>query len=102
MSRIEQEKRTVEQMIRLYCRKKEGNDTLCPSCVVLLEYALTRLSRCPFGEKKETCRVCSVHCYKPEMKERMRVVMRWAGPRMILYHPKAAILHVWREYIRKK
>lgn len=29
MSRIEQEKQTVEQMIRLYCRKKEGNETLC-------------------------------------------------------------------------
>ena len=27
MSRIENEKKTVEQMIRLYCRLKEGNRT---------------------------------------------------------------------------
>ena len=47
MSRIEKEKQTVEQMIRLYCRKKEGNGTLCPQCRELLEYAQTRLSRCP-------------------------------------------------------
>lgn len=52
MSRIEQEKQTVEQMIRLYCRKKEGNETLCPQCREVLEYAHARLSRCPFGEKK--------------------------------------------------
>ena len=31
-SRIAQEQRTVAQMIRLYCRKKEGNRELCPQC----------------------------------------------------------------------
>ena len=101
MSRIEKEKQTVEQMIRLYCRKKEGNGTLCPQCRELLEYAQTRLSRCPFGDGKSTCRICTVHCYKPEMRERMRVVMRWAGPRMLFYHPVAAIRHLWQEYIRR-
>lgn len=97
-SRIEQEKQTAEQMIRLYCRRKEGNKTLCPRCRELLEYAHARLSRCPFGQEKPTCRLCTVHCYKPEMKERMRAVMRYAGPRMLLYHPIAAIRHLWKEY----
>lgn len=97
-SRIEQEKKTAEQMIRLYCRRKEGNKELCPRCRELLEYAHARLSRCPFGEEKSTCRLCTVHCYKPEMKERMRAVMRYAGPRMLLYHPIAAIRHLWKEY----
>lgn len=73
-------------MIRLYCRRKEGNKELCPQCLELLEYARTRLSRCPFGENKTTCRLCPVHCYKPEMKKRMQEVMRYAGPRMLLYH----------------
>ena len=86
-SRIEQEKQTVERMVRLYCRKKEGNKQLCPRCEELLGYARIRLSRCPFGENKSTCRQCSIHCYKPKMKERMREVMRYAGPRMLLYHP---------------
>ena len=102
MSRIEQEKQTVEQMIRLYCRKKEGNETLCLQCREVLEYAHARLSRCPFGEKKGTCRLCTIHCYKPEMRERMREIMRWAGPRMLLYHPVAAIRHLWQEDIRKQ
>ena len=98
-SRIEQEKQTVERMVRLYCRKKEGNKQLCPRCEELLGYARIRLSRCPFGENKSTCRQCSIHCYKPEMKERMRKVMRYAGPRMLLYHPVAALCHLWQEYV---
>ncbi|ADV43601.1 nitrous oxide-stimulated promoter family protein [Bacteroides helcogenes] len=97
-SRIKQEQQTVEQMIRLYCRRHEGNEELCSQCQELLEYAQARLSRCPFGEKKTTCKLCPVHCYKPEMKGRMRKVMRYAGPRMLLYHPLAVIRHLWRDF----
>ena len=95
--RIAQEKATVELMIRLYCRRKEGNPTLCPARSELLSYTLNRLDRCPFGPKKTTCRKCPVHCYSNEMRERIRTVMRWAGPRMLLYHPFAAIRHLIRE-----
>ena len=97
MNRIDEEKRVVEQMIRLYCRKQEGNKVLCPECQVLLQYAIARLEHCKFGEKKTTCKKCPIHCYRPQMKEQMRKVMRWAGPRMILYHPIAAIKHIIRE-----
>ena len=97
MSRIEEEKKTVEQMIRLYCRLKEGNCTLCEECAALLEYAHKRLDHCKFGEKKSTCRKCPVHCYKPVMREKMCEVMRFAGPRMMWHHPIDAIKHLWRE-----
>ena len=80
----------------------EENETLeeC-ACRELEEYACKRLSHCPFGEEKPTCRLCTVHCYKPQMKERMKKVMRYAGPRMLLYHPIAAVRHLWREYFSK-
>lgn len=97
MSRIAQEKRIVEQMIRLYCRRKEGNTELCAECRALLEYAHRRLEHCPWGEKKKTCRLCPAHCYKRDMRERMRRVMRYAGPRMLWYHPMAALRHGWHE-----
>ena len=97
MKRIKEEQRVVEQMIRLYCRKKEGNNELCPGCQELLQYATERLERCRFGEDKPTCKKCPIHCYRPLMKRRMCEVMRWAGPRMIWYHPVAAIKHVIRE-----
>ena len=97
MKRIKEEQHVVEQMIRLYCRKKEGNNELCPGCQELLQYATERLERCRFGEDKPTCKKCPIHCYRPLMKRRMCEVMRWAGPRMIWYHPVAAIKHVIRE-----
>jgi hypothetical protein len=97
MSRIAHEKKTVEQMIRLYCRLKEGNRTLCPDCQALMEYAHKRLDYCKFGERKSTCRKCPVHCYKPDMRTRMQEVMRFAGPRMMLYHPLEALRHLWQE-----
>ena len=42
VSRIAHEKKTVELMIRLYCRKKEKNKTLCTDCEELLRYAPSR------------------------------------------------------------
>ncbi|MCI9284624.1 MAG: nitrous oxide-stimulated promoter family protein [Muribaculaceae bacterium] len=94
MTHIEREQRTVEQMIQIYCRHKEGNNELCPDCMALLEYARVRLSKCPFGDDKSSCRACTVHCYRTDMRERIKAVMRYAGPRMILYHPMAAFRHL--------
>ena len=74
-TRIRQEQEIVEQMVRLYCRQKEGHTELCPDCKELLQYAHARLSRCPFGEKKTTCRLCPVHCYKPDMRKKMQEVI---------------------------
>jgi len=92
--RIRYEQHTVELMIRLYCSHREGNKTLCPVCRELMQYAFARLEHCPFGERKTTCRRCPIHCYKADMKELMRKVMRFSGPRMLWYHPVAAIRHL--------
>ncbi len=97
LSRIEEEKRVIAQMIHLYCQKKEGNKEMCPSCRNLMEYAMLRLDKCPFGEKKSTCKQCPVHCYKKEMREKMCEVMRYSGPRMMIYHPLDALRHLVRE-----
>lgn len=94
-SKREREKRTVALMIRLYCRRKHGAaKKLCPECEALTQYALLRSDKCPFTETKSFCSNCRVHCYKPEMRERIREVMRFSGPRMLLYHPVTAARHV--------
>lgn len=93
-SHIAQEKETAEMMIRLYCRKKEKNDNLCPDCRELLHYARARLEHCPFGEDKDSCKKCTVHCYKPAMRERMRQIMRFSGPKMLFHAPGKAIRHL--------
>lgn len=97
MTRIEREKATVARMIALYCRKKEGNGELCPACKGLEEYARQRLDRCPHGNTKPACKKCTVHCYKPAMRQRMRAVMRFAGPRMLFYYPSEAIRHLFKK-----
>ena len=58
------------------------------------EYARARSDKCPFMEEKTFCSNCKVHCYKPEMREKIRQVMAFAGPRMLFVHPGAAIRHV--------
>lgn len=91
----QREKDMVNDMIALYCRKKHGaRDGLCPACAALAAYAEQRSDRCPFMETKTFCSNCSVHCYKPEMREKIREVMRFSGPRMLFVHPVAAIRHV--------
>lgn len=32
--------------------------------------------------------------YKPAMREQIRAVMRWAGPRMLPVHPVLSVKHV--------
>lgn len=96
----EQEKKTVGLMIAIYCRHKHKSpDGLCEECREMKEYAHHRLDKCTFGEQKPTCEKCPIHCYKPAMKEKVRLVMRYAGPRMIFYHPVLAIKHLLK---RKK
>lgn len=91
----EREKKMVSEMIALYCRKKHGTKgTLCPECAALSLYARQRSDKCPFMETKTFCSNCKVHCYKPEMREKIRAVMLFSGPRMIFHHPVAAIRHV--------
>ncbi len=99
----EKEIKTVALMIRLYCRDVHGTKgkALCPECDALLEYARQQRVRCPHGENKPFCSNCPIHCYKAEMRERMRAVMRYAGPRMLLSHPILALRHL-AETIRRK
>lgn len=82
-------------MLGIYCRGQHGGRReLCDACRELLEYALARLDRCPFQELKTTCAKCPVHCYRPDMRQRVREAMRFAGPRMLYRHPVLAVLHL--------
>lgn len=91
----EKEKKLVSQMIALYCKKQHGyKQGLCAECEKLDSYARQRSDKCPFMETKTFCSNCKVHCYKPEMREKIRQVMRFSGPRMIFSHPVAAVSHV--------
>ena len=56
-------------MIALYCHKKHHT------------------------KKGELCEECE-KLYAPEMKEKIRDMMKFSGPRMLLYNPVLAIKHI--------
>ncbi len=89
-----QERDTLQAMIRLYCRQNHSPDPLCKECSLIWSYAEERLDKCPFGVEKPTCQNCTVHCYNPLMRQRIKEIMRYAGPRMIWHHPVMAIRHL--------
>ena len=90
--------KTIDAMIGMYCRHHHhGELPLCSDCAHLRDYAARRLQRCVFGDDKPNCADCVVHCYRAEMRERIRAVMRWAGPRMALRHPILTLAHLLAE-----
>ena len=102
--RRDREKRTISQMVALYCADNHDaaartetahcGEAVCPSCASIDAYAVLRTERCRKMDVKTSCDECEHHCYKPEERERIRAVMRYAGPRMLKKHPLAAIRHL--------
>ena len=95
--RIKREKKTIDKMVHIYCKAHHGtkSDEICPECNEFLQYAFTRLDRCPFQEEKSTCGKCLVHCYQPQLREKAKEIMRYSGPRMLLHSPRLALHHLF-------
>lgn len=92
---MKRETRTIEVMIQIYCKDHHiGNKELCEECTGLYGYALKKIERCSFKDNKPACSQCHIHCYEPAMRERIRQVMRYSGPKMPLRHPILAIRHL--------
>lgn len=99
----EKEKKLIPVMIKKYCKGKHKRERkaqglkrgeVCAACKELTEYALFRLDKCPFKVNKKFCSFCRIHCYKPEMRGKIKAVMRYSGPRMLFSHPVFALSHV--------
>ena len=85
---MNREVKTVKAMIDIYCRLHHDSvASTCSECQQLLDFSLERLNRCPFGAGKPNCADCKIHCYRPDMRERIRTVMRFSGPRMMFRRP---------------
>jgi len=95
--RLKNEHHTLVKMTAIYCKDHHGQSDgqLCEMCSKLMEYSEARLAKCPYGQAKPTCANCPIHCYKQVQRDRVRDVMRYAGPRMMRHHPWAAITHIF-------
>jgi hypothetical protein len=98
-AKAQEEIALVELMISIWCHGhnhiegRVGDGQLCPECQELMDYARERIHRCPRLCEKTFCSTCPVHCYRPAMRERIREVMRYSGPRMLKYRPIPALKH---------
>ena len=98
MGRLEQEKKDITKMVQLYCKKNHGTKKdLCPACQDLNDFALKRLNVCRHGDEKTFCAHCPTQCYSPRMKAEMKKVMRFSGPRMLIYSPSMVIRHLFHK-----
>ncbi|MBC6712985.1 nitrous oxide-stimulated promoter family protein [Treponema sp. Marseille-Q3903] len=100
----------VTQMIAIYCKKNHRElydrrtKKLCPECEQIAKYSVERSEHCPHIKEKTFCSNCTTHCYSPQMRDKIKKIMRFSGPRIIFYHPVLAIWHLicMAEQKRKK
>ncbi len=115
------EKEVVTQMIEIYCRGNhhdgreewgaancrnphfgpEGRYRLCPDCAALAEYSCTRTQVCPRTAIKTFCKNCPIHCYEEGQNQKIKQVMRYAGPRIMLHHPVDGVYHCLCSVLKK-
>lgn len=96
------EYKTVIFMIQFYCHGKhktkkamKGIEYLCEDCKSLALYVKQRIEKCPFMETKTFCAMCKVHCYKADERKKIKAVMRFSGPKMLIYHPILTSKHLY-------
>ncbi|MCL1791087.1 MAG: nitrous oxide-stimulated promoter family protein [Peptococcaceae bacterium] len=65
---------------------------LCAECANYVRCVETRTEKCP-KDPKPFCTVCDIKCYKPEMAEYARKIMRYSGPRSLFSR-------YWRQAVR--
>ncbi|MBS5710633.1 MAG: nitrous oxide-stimulated promoter family protein [Veillonella sp.] len=82
------ELKTMYQIIGIYCHNKHHTPKgqLCEAC----------------EQSKTFCSVCKTHCYAPNYREKIREIMRYGGPRMLLVSPIQVIRHMYLEWKDKK
>jgi hypothetical protein len=94
---VEREKLTIRYMIGIYCRGYHCSESgFCTNCESILRYAYGRIEMCPFNNSlKPACGLCRTNCFTADMYRQFAQVMRYAGPRMMMYHPFLTVAHIW-------
>ena len=54
----------------------------CTECRDLLDYAIERRIKCPL-DPKPMCKKCPVHCYRKDLREKIKEIMKESGIAMI-------------------
>lgn len=103
--RLRRDEKTLYAMANIFCSAhhegKKDTKGLCPDCAATIAYSIDRTQRCP-NEHKGNCEDCSIHCYKPEVRARIREIMAYAGPRMLTKHPIMTFFYLKKKLFNKQ
>lgn len=96
------EAKTLDKMLEIYCRANHESRSgeLCAECARLSKYARQRIDKCFYGDLKPVCSKCPKHCYKRDMREAIKTVMRYSGPKMLWYSPLLSLRYFYRKLFK--
>jgi hypothetical protein len=83
LDRLAKDEKILRTFIHVYCKKEHGAKSLCEECSDVLDYSLKRLQKCPLSPKP-MCKDCTVHCYKPYYRNKIKTIMKKVGITLIL------------------
>jgi len=66
---------------------------LCPDCQKLLAHALVKRTICPMDPKPQ-CKHCPNHCYRPNYRQKIQEVMKYAGRKLAMHGRVDYLLHL--------
>jgi predicted amidophosphoribosyltransferase len=92
MGRPENDIAILRQFVELYCGQTHSprSPALCEPCRELLDYAIARRRACN-QDPKPKCSECSIHCYEPGHRQRIKAVMKF-GAVYYLKHGRLDVL----------
>jgi hypothetical protein len=98
------EAKTLDTMLEIYCHDKHGSQSgeLCAECAGLSQYARQRIEKCFYGDMKPVCSKCRKHCYKKDMREAIKEIMRYSGPKMLWHSPLLSLRYFYRKLFKSK
>lgn len=98
---------TLEAIGAIYCKGHHGGaahgdgGSLCAECAEVVAYAMARTEKCP-NHHEGNCKDCTIHCYAGEMRDRVKAMMAYSAPRMLLRHPVMTVRHLRKKMKGRK
>ncbi|MGN1361014.1 MAG: nitrous oxide-stimulated promoter family protein [Eggerthellaceae bacterium] len=99
--RIQRDLRTLQAIGSIYCgahhagRPKDSTG-MCPECSETILLTHDRAANCPY-DHQGNCQDCTLKCNRGDQQQRIKAIMAYAAPRMLVRHPLMTL-----EYLAKK
>lgn len=100
-ARVQRDLRTLQAIGSIYCAAHHAGALkddagMCEECAAVIKYTHERASACPYNHEGN-CQDCKLKCNRGEQQQRIKAIMKYAAPRMLVKHPIMTM-----EYLAKK